>query len=302
MCIIAISTKGIELPDEDTLQNMWIRNSDGAGIMFAHNNKVHIEKGFMKYDSFYNRLQELDKKYHLKDLSVILHFRITTHGGTSPQNTHPFPISDSIGLLKKLKCTTKLGVAHNGIIDITPRKGISDTMEYIASQLAPLHRGVPEFYKNQDLMVMVSNAIDGSRMAFMNEKGEVYTIGNFIEDCDGIKYSNHSFERIKTFRDFSYSGWTRDSWETYEKYCNYCQKPLMWLDESAGQVVVDPKGNICWNGDFAIDESGKVYEYDYELDAMTYCKDFRAYDSDYRAVKFDDESDRTISELIATTY
>ena len=175
-------------------------------------------------------------------------------------------------------------------------------MEYIASQLAPLHRGVPDFYKNQDLMIMVSNAIDGSRMAFMNEAGEVYTIGNFIEDCNGIKYSNHSFERVKTFRDFDYSGWTKDSWETYEKYCTYRQKPLMWLSEADGEVVLDTKGSICWNGDFAIDESGHVYEYDYELDAMIYCKDFRAYGSDYRAVKFDPDSDRTIVELIADTY
>lgn len=297
MCVIAISTKGIELPDEDTLQNMWIRNPDGAGIMFAYKNKVHIEKGFMRYDSFYNRLQELDRMYHLKDLSVILHFRITTHGGTKPENTHPFPITDSIGMLKKLKCTTKLGVAHNGIIDITPRAGISDTMEYIASQLAPLSRGVPDFYKNQDLMVMVSNAIDGSRMAFMNEKGEIYTIGNFVED-KGIRYSNRSFERFKTFRDPDYSYWTSDAWEAYEKYASYRQAPLMWLDESKGEIAVDTDGKACWTDDFAIDKDGHVYKFDYEFDAMIPCRGFRAYDSELRALKYNENSEMICNELI----
>lgn len=297
MCIIAISTKGIELPDEDTIQNMWIRNSDGAGIMFAHKGKVHIEKGFMKYESFYNRLMELDKKYHLKDKSVILHFRITTHGGTKPENTHPFPVTDSIGMLKKLKCDAKLGVAHNGIIDIAPRAGISDTMEYIASQLAPLSRGVPDFYKNQDLMTMVSNAIDGSRMAFMNGDGEVYTIGAFVED-KGIKYSNRSFEGFHTIREPYYSGWTDcGGWASADSYSYYYEKQLMWLDDKEGEVVVTPSGEVVWYGDFAIDRDGKVYEWDYDYDAMIPCKDYRAYDAEYRAIKFKEDSPLTIKEL-----
>ena len=213
MCIIAIKSKGIDLPSEEILQNMWRVNSDGAGFMYAKDGVVHIEKGFMTYERFYSAIRKLDEEYGLKNLPLIMHFRITTHGGTKPENTHPFPITDSIGVLKKIKVTAKLGVAHNGIINIRPRDGISDTMEYIASQLAPLSRAMPKFYKNADLMEMVSNAINGSRMAFMNGSGEIYTIGNFVEE-GGMRYSNRSFETPASIRSFPYSYYDEtEAWE-----------------------------------------------------------------------------------------
>ena len=146
MCIIAIKSRGVELPSEEILQNMWRANRDGAGFMYAKDGAVHIKKGFMTYESFIAEIRKLGSSGEMRNLPLIMHFRITTHGGTKPENTHPFPVTDSIGVLKKLNSTTKLGMAHNGIIDILPREGISDTMEYTASQLAPLSRALPKFY------------------------------------------------------------------------------------------------------------------------------------------------------------
>ena len=172
MCIIAAKPAGVKMPARNVIENMWMHNSDGAGIMYTNKGGVRIEKGFMTYDAFAKHLDELSKKIDLDKISVVMHFRITTHGGTKPENCHPFPVTDSIGMLKKLTCDTRLGVAHNGVIDITPRKDISDTMEYIASQLAPLYKGVPKFYENKHLMQMVSNAID-SKMAFLLPSGKI---------------------------------------------------------------------------------------------------------------------------------
>ena len=295
MCIIAIKTKGIELPDEKTLINMWYRNPDGAGFMFAKDGKVHIEKGFMEYQDFRDRLTMLDNMYKLKNLPLIMHFRITTHGGTKPENCHPFPVTDSIGMLKKLIVTTSLGVAHNGIIDIKPREGISDTMEYIATQLAPLHRGVPEFYKNKDLMKMVSNAIE-SKMAFLTGKGEIYTIGNFVED-NGMKYSNYSYMPYNC-RDFASSYWSKDRWEMYGSSVWYSEMPLMWLDERKGEFATTEKGDQVLYGEFAIDKYGSVYEYDYDEEAFTLRKSYRAYNSNFMSLKYDEESDYISKELI----
>ena len=185
MCIIAAKPAGVNMPEDKILENMWNRNDDGAGFMYAVNGKVYIEKGFMKYKDLKTRLDQLGRKYNLRKLPMVMHFRITTHGGTKPENCHPFPISDSVGMLKKLKLTTSIGVAHNGIIPISPRKDISDTMEYIASQLAPLSKAVPMFYKDKNLMQMTANAID-SKMAFLTGDGKIYTIGDFIAD-KGIK-------------------------------------------------------------------------------------------------------------------
>ena len=304
MCIIAIKSRGIDLPSEEILQNMWRVNSDGAGFMYAKDGVVHIEKGFMTYERFYSAIRKLDEEYGLKSLPLIMHFRITTHGGTKPENTHPFPITDSIGVLKTIKVTAKLGVAHNGIINIRPRDGISDTMEYIASQLAPLSRAMPKFYKNADLMEMVSNAINGSRMAFMNGNGEIYTIGSFVEE-GGMRYSNRSFETPKSIRSFPYSYYDEtEAWEDYflGKEASRKQRTMrvMWLDEAAGEFVINDNNEYEDGDDYAIDYEGKVYSYSYETDTLVLRKGYRAFNGKGYALQYDWRSPRALIELVSS--
>lgn len=295
MCVIAAKPIGIEMPADNEIMNMWFRNPDGAGIMYAHNGKVHIEKGFMEYDDFCDKLEELNRKYDLKNMAVVMHFRITTHGGTKPGNCHPFPISDSVGMLSKLKLNTDIGVAHNGIIDIKPRKGISDTMEYIAGQLAPLYKAVPQFYKNKHLMQMVEYAID-SKMAFLTKEGNIYTIGKFMEH-NGMKYSNESYQNAATFRDYCFSNWEGGGWQDSEIPTNAAEIAMMWVDETEGEYVVDDEGNMIIVGDFAIDTLGIVYEYDYEQDAMIPLYNYTAFNSNNMVLKYNPNSDLTTVEL-----
>ena len=296
MCIIAAKPAGIKMPARNVIENMWMHNSDGAGIMYTSKGRVRIEKGFMTYDAFTKHLDELSKKIDLDKISVVMHFRITTHGGTKPENCHPFPVTDSIGMLKKLTCETRLGVAHNGVIDIAPRKDISDTMEYIASQLAPLYKGVPKFYENKHLMQMVSNAID-SKMAFLLPSGKIYTIGDFVEK-DGIMYSNHSFEYTTSFRDYKSYAWDDERWLALESGMrDYSYKNLMWLDDTAGDFAMDEKGEL-WTGDFAVDVDGFVYEYDGIEDAMTLCPGWRAYNAEGMTLTYDERSQLATQELV----
>lgn len=217
MCIIACKPIGIDMPDTDTITNMWYSNPDGAGFMYNHDGRIHISKGYMELNKYLEAIDKLAKKIDLTRTGVVMHFRITTHGGTKPENTHPFPVSDSLPMLKKLNVSAKLGVAHNGIIDITTRsKDISDTMEYVMSQLAPLSRALPKFYENKDAMLMVKNAID-SKMAFLTPEGKIYTIGDF-NSKNGILYSNHSYEAYwRSMRYGRFNTWDEDtnSWDTY---------------------------------------------------------------------------------------
>jgi hypothetical protein len=214
MCIIAAKPANAPMPDAERIRNMWHSNPDGAGFMYARDGRVRIEKGFMTLDALTDRLDALGKELDLTKNALVLHFRITTHGGTKPENCHPFPVSDSIGVLQKLKTSARIGVAHNGIIDISPRtKGISDTMEYIASQMAPLSRFCPEFYHNKDAMLMIKNAID-SKMAIMDSAGNLYTIGAF-NTYEGVEYSNYSYEDYyKGYRGGSFRCY--GSWEDYD--------------------------------------------------------------------------------------
>lgn len=298
MCIIAAKPAGVEMPSEATMFNMWSRNSDGAGFMYPAGGKVRIEKGFMTYEAFKSRLDEVGKIYDLTKTPLVMHFRITTHGGTKPENCHPFPITDSIGMLKKLRCETPIGIAHNGIINIMPRKDISDTMEYIASQLAPLYKAVPKFYKNKHLMQMVSNAID-SKMAFLLPNGKIYVIGDFIES-DGIMYSNRSFEKTTSFRDYVYYGWDNEWITEYDPMGEYEYRKVMWLDETAGDYAMDVDGEL-WSGDFCIDENDRVYEYDCDEDALVQCTNWRAYNATGMALTYDENSQFVTEEIVLKT-
>lgn len=304
MCIIAAKAAGVPMPNRDTIRMMWDGNRDGAGIMYVEKGRVQIEKGFMKYKSFAKKLDELERRLDLTATPVVMHFRITTHGGTKPENCHPFPITDSIGALQKLRANVDMGVAHNGIIDITPRKGISDTMEYIASQLAPLKRALPKFYTNKDALLLIKNAI-GSKMAFLTKEGKLVTIGDFIED-GGILYSNTSYCKPKfTFRDMTAYGWNYfDEWEQYEDTPYYTGdrdlaapvieaddiRNLAWLNET--DYIKDTSGHLVEAYDYLLDEENNVWQYDWANDLAVICPGATAYTAAGTPVRFDyDEAD-----------
>lgn len=300
MCIIAAKPAGVKMPAQTTIETMWCRNHDGAGFMYAQGGVVHIEKGFMKLDDFNKALDRVRKTIDLDAVPVVLHFRIATHGGVNASNTHPFPVTTSVGTLQKLVCNTTLGVAHNGIIpSVSPRKGLSDTMEYIVSQLGPLYKGVPEFYTNKHLMTMIDNAV-GSRLAFLTHKGELYTVGHF-EENDGIMYSNSSY-KPSTFELYGYdSKWSNlagrfDEYDMYEAlgYAWSGHRMVQWLFKDDCRFVNDAKGHTIYNDDydfdFAVDSDGKVYRYNYEIDGLVLVPGGRSYDANGKQVFADAEA------------
>lgn len=302
MCVIVAKPSGIKMPTEDQITDMWYTNPDGAGFMYEKNGTVFIRKGFMHLQDFLDAIDQLGKKNDLQELPLVMHFRITTHGGTKPENCHPFPITDSVGVLTKLDSKTKLGVAHNGIIPITPRKDISDTMEYILTQLAPLHRAVPKFYANKDLIKMVYNAVH-SKLAFLTDKGEIFTVGDF-QERDGILYSNLNHEWSQP-RSFKYSStypyaWDRDTydWENSPTFDGtFLDRTVMRVDEDIGYVSgakdIDP-----YYGMYALDVNNNVYEYDEAVDALVMIPGATLYSNTGTIIRFDKKSPSVMRELV----
>ena len=317
MCIICAKAKGVDMPSKETITNMWNRNPDGAGFMYAVNGKVKIRKGFMTLDRLFESLEEAEKETSLKETGVVLHFRITTHGGTRPENTHPFAITDSIKRLQMTSVSTDIGVAHNGIISNTPRsKNISDTMEYIASVLAPLKRSNPSFYRDNNLLDLIQNTIDGSRMCFLNGEGDIVTVGTWVEN-DGLKYSNSSYTG-NTYRHYTSYSWSYD--DEYDDYPWYTsstktktttksktskksgkkkkasttktltvlkKKPIMFIGMATDDAYVTDENNSLMEGDdFGIDSNCKVYAYDSKTDAFVYCEGYRAWYGEGKALPF----------------
>ena len=307
MCIIAAKPAGVKMPDDETITRMWYRNPDGAGIMYAKDGKVRIDKGFMKLEEFKAHLNKLKKSVDLDKTAVVMHFRITTHGGTCPENCHPFPITRSIKMLKTLHQAAPIGIAHNGIIPNNPRKGISDTMEYIATQLAPLYDMNRQFVKDKNALELIENAIK-SKMAFLTGAGEITCIGSFTED-GGIKYSTTSYKPYEyTSKYFSgaYGGWTcyeDTSAAPFDEYDDYGEIPLMWaeyLPDGSYFRIEGDDGIFDDFADIAIDEKGRAYTYDWENGLAYPCPSICVFDPNGNAPVF--LEDEASLELVGYTY
>jgi len=209
MCVIAVSPVGVNAPTEQNLKDMFNHNDDGAGISYVLNNAVYTFKGLMTWTDFEKTYALIEKKLHtagktLKDIPIMYHFRIGTHGPNSEQLTHPFPISNQFKHLSALEYKSDIVMAHNGIINsVTPRAGWSDTQQYISDIVMPLIKSDRQFYKNKHLQELMRNTNNGSRFAFLNNDGEFSYIGEWKEsdkpELKGIQYSNLNHEYNYTY-------------------------------------------------------------------------------------------------------
>ena len=152
MCIIIAKEKGKKLPSETVLKKCWKANPEGGGFMFNSNKKVIIEKGFMKFNDFYNRLIECDLHHNLKKSTLIIHFRVATSGLVDNGNCHPYPITNNINLLRKTEIECEIGVAHNGVIREYNGKDniLNDTQMFIIEVIDDLIANTKkEYYKSK---------------------------------------------------------------------------------------------------------------------------------------------------------
>ncbi|MCQ2449780.1 MAG: hypothetical protein MJ132_06295 [Clostridia bacterium] len=197
MCIAIYSLKGNPVPSDEILKTCFRNNEDGAGFAFnTDNGQVRIEKGFMKFDDFLKAFHKFDKRFDFKNRGVLIHFRITTHGGTNKSCCHPFPISENEKALKKTSLQSSYAAIHNGIIRLTSdtadkRKGMSDTMVFVEQYLSKIatNKG---WFNNAQNFKLIYDLID-SKMAVLNGKGEIHATEGFAKGEDGNYYSNTSY-------------------------------------------------------------------------------------------------------------
>lgn len=266
MCIIVGKRKGIELPTKQILENCFDNNSDGAGLAYVNDNKkVVIEKGFMTFEKFYKRLMELDKKYDLKRKALIMHFRITTHGGTSPGNCHPFPISNS---RKKLKATYlecgNVAFAHNKTVKICAdekEKDMSDTQIFSRDYLYHIWKTNKRFYEDKNIRKMIEKMGGESRFCFLDDKEKLYTIGEFTEDKN-ILYSNYSYSYNINYYDYDYNYSTNYLLDNQKDEAITTKKTLVNLKKNNQDFIRETYTNyiVCKKGDKIVFSSGYIIE------------------------------------------
>lgn len=194
MCIICISEKGVKQPTKTTMQTMWSNNPHGAGFMYQRDGKVYTKKGYMKFNDFYEAVKA---ENFTKDDVVVYHFRISTQGGVNPEMTQPFFYTNDIVKTKELEAVTKLGIAHNGIIPMTTYsdKEYSDTAHFVAEYLPVIVRNMNDL-NNPHTLELLGEVLH-SKMVFLDFKGHVTRVGNFIREDDGLIYSNSTFKSYK---------------------------------------------------------------------------------------------------------
>lgn len=194
MCIIVAVPAGVEIPSDEVLRECFESNPDGAGFMYSDGKRVRIRKGFMTWDEFKSALDaELDAGLIFKESAVVLHFRIATHGKVKPMCCHPFPVSDEPSDLRATSIDARWGIAHNGVIHgMETNKSWSDSMDFVAGVVTPLARMNSAFMHSEDAIELLETACQGSRLAIVDNAGDLALVGRFVED-GGVFYSNTSY-------------------------------------------------------------------------------------------------------------
>ena len=161
-----------------TLKECYTFNPDGAGFMYAENKKLHIEKGFFSFQSFYDAFKKHENK------QIVLHFRIKTHGKIDTTNCHPFAVNNAIGFV------------HNGIISGFGDANHSDTIGFNQSILQPLVSKWGNLALFQDPIIdLIEGRIGYSKLVFLDRHGN-HKIMNEHKGTwdDGVWYSNNSYK------------------------------------------------------------------------------------------------------------
>ena len=235
MCIAIAKKIGGKILPKEILKNAWDNNPHGGGFAYCNSKgEVIISKGFMDFNLFYDTLKTTWEKENLDNQVVLIHTRITTSGGTSAENCHPFPIgSKSKRDLKETyikSCDGKLAMIHNGIINSFESKekydkGYSDTQLFIYKYVNKLYRKNPKFYKDDKIMKKVWEKGERCKFAFISGGNKLYTLGDFHEtkEYEGYSFSNYTYSYSKHSygKSFGYSdSWKwyneEDAWDTYE--------------------------------------------------------------------------------------
>lgn len=189
MCIAIVRQAGAVI-DDTTLETCDAANSDGGGYAFTRDGKVVIRKGFMDFKAFINN-------YHADvlendDSTFLIHFRISTGGDASPENTHPFGNENA-------------AMIHNGHFFYPGSTGPSDTNI--------LATAINEYLDKDTVVSKLKDITDwigsGNKLAFLFGDN-TFAIANEAAGHwkDRVWYSNSSYLRygVATSKYSPYAG------------------------------------------------------------------------------------------------
>lgn len=289
MCIIVYKKKNVNTKiNWDILETCFNNNNDGAGYAIAYDGKLILRKGFMKWIDFKTSLEKTTKNMDIKKAAMLFHFRITTHGGTCRENTHPFPIGTKT-LTERKYTNLDAAVAMNGICLSNegyskysfskagkPAYTNSDTMDAIENVINPMYKISGSFWKNEQAETIFNWL--GAKWAVLEKNGDITTFGEFNQS-QGWNYSNLSWKTPKK------KTWECYSWDSAGNYGKTYGESSYYGDSYfdydfipfAGKLKNSITGNILevnYNAEYYLDTAGEVWAYDWETDDYVLLSNF----------------------------
>ena len=202
MCVIAFSPKGVDIPTEKQIKDMWEYNPDGAGYAYVNKKgKVVYRKGFMTLDSL---LKELEAPERFKSTNFAIHFRIGTSGENDCKTCHPFPLSTNFGELRQTEGEADSVLFHNGILSdggiASPLA--SDTQDFVIA-MSPL---LKKYSRSKARDYFIGELTNGSRLLILYKNNAFKMYGEWQKDGD-IWVSNLSYKYDYKWYGSGYYGW-----------------------------------------------------------------------------------------------
>ena len=197
MCIAILKQKEKTI-DKDLLKTCSENNRDGCGFAYVDNGKIIIKK-FMEFEKFWEEYSKVQDNH-----TMLIHFRIATHGKVELSNCHPF------------KLNNKMAIIHNGIISGYGSKteNLSDTKDFINKVIGNI---TYKIWKNPSFRELVGMGIGNSKLVILDNEERYYIINeNKGEWVDGVWFSNSSYKKKPVVKQY-----TKNNYKSYSSYDDY---------------------------------------------------------------------------------
>ena len=201
MCLLVKQPASTEFT-QDFIEDVYNKNKDGFGIMYAEDGKLHVYKclptsGKDMYEFYMAHGQGRD---------CIWHARMQTHGDIDLDNCHPYKVTDEIWL------------AHNGVLSTgnAADKSKSDTWHFIHNVLKPALSFDPDLMLDPSWQEMIGHIIGGGNkfglvradgeMVIINERSGVNFVGAWLSNT--YAWSTTKFGFRSSYQTQGYGGYS----------------------------------------------------------------------------------------------
>lgn len=251
MCLLVKQPASTSFTDE-FLSDVYAKNSDGFGVMYAEAGKVHVFKclptNAQEFIDFY--------RAHADGKDCVWHARMQTHGDIDMDNCHPYRVTDRIWL------------AHNGILSTGNASDTtrSDTWHFIRNVLSPALQADPDLLLDEQWQKFIGSMIGSSNKfglvradgttVVINESSGVEFVGAWLSNTYAwtpgkfgfhMAYQGSSgYATTQDSRYSKYNSYIRSDWWTGSQYDAYREDPYAYEDGGYGKVGKSYEAKGAW--------------------------------------------------------